>query len=68
VLLAFVVRLDARSLAKGRLAGEVEVVATGARAVIRNLDEFLAFVYGSSPEQSSGVEASAGGERRQEGR
>ena len=37
-------RLVRDALAKGKLAGEAELVATGERAVVRDAEELVAFV------------------------
>ena len=39
-----VLRLVERALDEGRIAGEVEMVETGARAVVRDAGELVAFV------------------------
>lgn len=39
-----VVHLVEQALDEGRLAGEVEIVETGARALVRDADELVAFV------------------------
>ena len=39
-----VLRLVERALDEGRIAGEVEIIETGARAVVRDADELVAFV------------------------
>ena len=41
-----VLRLAASALAEGRLAGEVELLGTGRRAVVRDADELVAFLLG----------------------
>lgn len=43
MLVSFVVRLAPAALAAGRLAGEVEHVATGARLSFRDADELLSW-------------------------
>ena len=44
-----VVRLVEHALDQGRLAGEVEVVETGARSMVRNADELVVFVQAHRP-------------------
>jgi hypothetical protein len=44
-----VVRLVEHALDRGRLVGEVEVVETGARSMVRNADELVAFVQAHRP-------------------
>ncbi len=39
-----VLRIASQALAAGRLAGEVELVDTGERAVVRNADELVALL------------------------
>lgn len=41
-----VLRLVPAALAAGRLAGEVELVETGTKAVVRDADELVAFLRG----------------------
>lgn len=41
-----VLRIASQALAAGRLAGEVELVETGERAVVRNADELVALLRG----------------------
>jgi hypothetical protein len=42
--LALVLRLVEEALARGRLAGEVQIVETGERAVVRDAQELIEFV------------------------
>jgi hypothetical protein len=42
--ISIVLRVADAALDAGRLAGEVELVATGERAVVRNADELVAFL------------------------
>lgn len=50
VTISVVLRIASQALAAGRLAGEVELVDTGERAVIRNADELLALLRGKDGE------------------
>jgi hypothetical protein len=47
--ISVVLRLADAALAAGRLAGEVELVATGEREVIRSAEELMAFLRRGSP-------------------
>jgi hypothetical protein len=49
-----VMRLVEGALEQGRLAGEVEVVATGARSTVRDVDELVAFVQTHLPPPGPG--------------
>lgn len=44
-----VMHLAEGALDEGRLAGEVEVVETGARSIVRSTDELVAFIQGHRP-------------------
>ncbi len=49
-----VMHLVERALDQGRLAGEVEVVETGARSMVRDTDELVAFVQAHRPPPGPG--------------
>ena len=44
-----VMRLVEQALDEGRIAGEVEMVENGARAIVRDASELVAFVQGQRP-------------------
>jgi hypothetical protein len=52
-----VLRLTPAALEAGRLAGEVEVVATGERAVVKDAEDLLAFLRRSRPESRASTDA-----------
>ena len=44
-----VLHLVEQALEEGRVAGEVEIVETGARSIVRDADELVAFVQAHRP-------------------
>jgi hypothetical protein len=48
--IALVLRVAPEALAAGRLAGEAELVGTGARVVVRDAAELVAFARGDARE------------------
>ena len=50
VTIALVLHLAPAALAVGRIAGEAEIVQTGARALVRDVDELVAFLRRHMPE------------------
>lgn len=69
VTVSVVLRLASAALDAGRLAGEVELVATGERGVVRSVDELLAFLARSAAEDlGEDRHESAGGETMLEAR
>jgi hypothetical protein len=51
MLVAYIVRLSPDALAQGRVAGEVQVVDSGLRHVVRSGEELLALLLGDRPSE-----------------
>jgi len=52
MFVSYVLRLRPEVLSEGRLAGEVEAVATGERFPVRSLDQIMAFVLDTADGQA----------------
>lgn len=53
--ISVVLHLVEQALEEGRVAGEVEIVETGARSIVRDADEMVAFVLAHRPSSGQGM-------------
>ena len=53
MLVSYIIRLAPEALAEGRVAGEVQVVATGARHPVRNGEELVAMLLAAAREEGN---------------